>query len=78
MRVLLLEALEVQLTAGLDSDELSSEEKFSWEVLSFEQDLIKLQIKFKNPERVAFMAQNFIKVTFWGVELFKSQEGVEV
>ena len=46
MRVLLLEALELQLTAGLDSDALSSEENFSWKVLSFEQDLIKLQVKF--------------------------------
>ena len=27
---------------------------------------------------MAFQAQSFIKVTFWGVEFFKSQEGVEV
>ena len=47
-------------------------------MVGFEEDYIYLQINFTNPEQVSFQSQDYITVTFWGVEFFKSYQGIEV
>ena len=67
-----------------DLDEQASEENkdlknFRWEVIDFNRDFIWLQIYFENPEEIgAFFSKDYITVEFWGVEFFKSYQGVEV
>ena len=64
-----------------DSDiaEPSEINDFSWDVLEYTKDFIKLKIDFKNPEDLgAFASKDFITVTFWGVEFFKDYTGIEV
>ena len=44
-----------------------------WDVVGYTQDFIYIQIIFKNPEDIgAYNEFDFIQVTFWGVEFFKS------
>ena len=77
-RVLLLEALQVKLKKDLDADDLAEVQSFTWDVLGFDQNYIMLQINIQNPEAVSFHSRDFIEVTFYGVEFFKSFQGVEV
>ena len=79
-RLLLLDALELQMTQDSDSDRLSENvEKLVWDVIDFERDYIRLQISFKNPEMIGtFESLDYITVTFWGVDFFKSYQNVEV
>ena len=58
-----------------DDDEHSSDViNFTWDVVGFDKDFIWLKIRFENPEDLgaSFSSQDFITVTFWGVEFFKS------
>ena len=51
----------------------------SWHVLEYEKEEISLQIIFENPQEIGFAnALDYITVTFWGVDLFKSSEGIAV
>ena len=44
---------------------------FNWNVIDFSKDFIWLQINFDNPENLdAFSSEDFITVTFYGVEFF--------
>lgn len=78
--MLLLDALQVQIEKDSDAEELSDTvDNFTWDVIDFSKDFINLQISFENPENLdAFQSKDFITVTFWGVELFKSFQGIEV
>ena len=61
------------------SGELARIEKFEWDVVDFNNDYLWLQIRFQNPEDIgSFTSKDFISVTFWDIELFKSFQGIEV
>ena len=78
-RVMLLDSLEVKMKREADSEDLSEFEEFKWDIINYEKDFIWLQIDFKNPQNVGtFYSQDYLSVTFWGVEFFKSFQGVEV
>lgn len=68
----------MELKKDKDNDELSEVQSFRWDVLDFDQNWITLQIDIENPEAVSFQSKDFIVVTFFGVEFFKSFQGVEV
>ena len=76
---MLLDSLEVKMKREADSEELSEFEEFKWDIINYEKDFIWLQIDFKNPQNIGtFYSQDYLSVTFWGVEFFKSFQGVEV
>ena len=75
---MLLEALEVQLRKDLDSDELSDVEALKWQIIGSSKDSIVLQINFESPENVSFISSDYITVTFYGTEFFKSWKGLDV
>ena len=82
-RMLLLDSLQVQVESDTDFEELAemseSGTNFTWDVIDFNKDFIWLQINFENPENLnTFTSKDFITVTFWGVEFFKSFKGIEV
>ena len=72
--MLILDALEVRMMQESDSDRISENvEHFSWTVIDFDRDHIWLQISYDNPEKIGtFESKDYITVTFWGVEFFKS------
>ena len=50
-----------------------------WDFVGYSEDFIFLKIKFENPDEIgAYDELDLIEVTFWGVEFFKSSQGVEV
>ena len=52
---------------------------FSWDVIEFDKNFIDLQIEYKNPLDIgAFQSQDYITIKFFGVEYFKSYQGIEV
>ena len=70
---MLLDALQVQLKKDLDTDEIVKTQEFEWDVIDFSADFLWLQIKFAHPEELStFVSQDFISVTFWDIDLFKS------
>lgn len=82
-RMLLLDAIQVQVKSDLDLEERSemsdSGTNFTWDVINFNRDFIWLQIDFENPENLDdFSSKDFLTITFWGVEFFKSFQGIEV
>ena len=80
MRMLLLDALELHMTQDSDSDRKFDEvEDFAWDIIDFDRNYIRLQITFRNPENIGtFESIDYITVTFWGFEFFKSFQNVEV
>ena len=70
----------MRLEKDTDTEELTETvENFTWDVIDFNKDFILLQINFENPENLDnFTSQDFITVTFWGVEFFRSFQGYEV
>lgn len=70
---MLLDALQVQLKKDLDTDEIVKTQEFEWDVIDFNADFLWLQFKFAHPEELSsFVSQDFISVTFWDINLFKS------
>ena len=64
-----------------DAGELSeaAEKNFVWDVIEFDKDFIRLQINFENPSDIDTLdSKDYITVTFWGIEFFKSFQGVEI
>lgn len=79
IRVMLLDSLEVKMNRDTDSDDLTKVEKFEWDVIDYQENYIWLQFSFKNPDNVgSFYSQDYLSVTFWGIEFFKSFNGIEV
>ena len=79
IRVMLLDSLEVKMNRDTDSDDLTKVEKFEWDVIDYQENYIWLQVSFKNPDNVgSFYSQDYLSVTFWGIEFFKSFNGIEV
>jgi len=78
--MLLLDALEVKMVQDSDTDLISDNvEHFEWTVIDFDKDHIWLQINFNSPDNIgSFKSKDYITVTFWGVEFFKSVQNVEV
>lgn len=75
----LLQALQVRMKVEQDSELDSQVKNFEWDVEGYSEDFIWLQIKFENPQEIgAFDSKDFIEVTFWGTEFFKSYQGIEV
>ena len=62
-----------------DSEVGSKVENFEWDIQGYSEDYIWLQVKFENPNDIgALDSEDFIEVTFWGIEFFKSFQGIEV
>ena len=78
--MLLLDALEVKIVQDSDTDQIADNvEHFEWTVIDFDKDNIWLQINFNSPDNIgSFKSKDYITVTFWGVEFFKSVQNVEV
>lgn len=51
---------------------MSNVTDFTWTMTEFDIDFIYLQINFTNPDDIAFDSRDYITVTFWGIEYFKS------
>lgn len=68
------------MVSDVDSEELADFKTFTWDVVTFEDQELVIQIYFENPDNVGnFQSEDFILVTFYGVDFFKSQnKGVEV
>lgn len=47
--MLILESLEVKMVRDKDSEIVADLESFTWDMISFDKDFIKLQIKWVNP-----------------------------
>lgn len=69
--MLLLDALQVRMEKENFDEESDNVVNFEWDVIDFDEDFTKLQIKFENPEHIdSFYSEDYITVTFWGVEFF--------
>ena len=68
------------MVSDLDSEESTVLKEFSWDVVDYYEQQILIQIDFESPEDLGlFFAEDFILITFYGVEFFKSMEdGIEV
>ena len=76
---MLLDALEVKMVKDAETGETSDLKSFEWDVIGFDENFIWLQIDFENPDNVGkFSSNDYITVTFWGIDFFKSFAGVEV
>ena len=52
---------------------------FQWDLIDFDKDYLWLQTTFDNPEDLgSFRSEDFIVVSFYGVNLFKNLFDVEV
>lgn len=78
MRIVILEAMQVELIQDSDSDELARAQDFTWNVIDFDENFIHLDIKFADPLNISFESKDLITVTFWDVDLFRSYQGIEV
>lgn len=76
-RMQLVDALEVRITP--DDPEVESNAKFTWDILGYNQDFIKLQLIIENPWDISADQQlDTLSVTFWGVDYFRSVQNKEV
>ena len=77
--MILLDALEIKIEQDPDVEDRQGVDKFNWDVLNFDKDFIELQINFENPNEIGVVSsKDYISITFWGVNLFTSSQGVEV
>lgn len=75
--LLILEALELQVVPGEYSDQQYL--NLTWEVLSYSDAQIKLQLYFEYPNHVSEQIEmDSLEIYFWGVEWFKSDRGEPV
>lgn len=75
----MIDALEVRIERkdpDVDLDPIS----FTWDIVSYSDKFISLQLDIKNPEKLAenFGEPDVLSVTFWGTKYFKSSDGFEV
>ena len=80
--MMLLDAVEVKFQKDPNSEEQYSEAQvagFHWDLIEFSTDFLQIKLDFENPEAVgSFQYKDYISVTFWGVEFFKDDLGIEV
>lgn len=78
--MLLLDALQVRMEKDEESGDLSDTVvNLKWDIIDYNADLILLQINFENPSEIDTLdSKDFITVTFFGVEFFKSFQGIDV
>jgi len=73
----LLEALELIITP--DDEERAVQLNFTWTVIDYNEDTVKLRLEFENPAEVSQdMTFDTLSVTFWGVDFFRNTKGKEV
>ena len=75
----LIDALEIRITRE-DPEANVEQIEFTWDILSYSQRYIQIQLDIENAERIAedFGEPDNLSVTFWGTEYFKSSTGEEV
>ena len=79
VRTALLDSLQLKMIKEIESRLPSEVVILDWDFVGYSEDFIFLKIKFENPDEIgAYDELDLIEVTFWGVEFFKSSEGVEV
>ena len=72
-----MEALELRMDPGDQSDDAML--NFTWEMLSFNKQMITIQLFFEYPQRVSeYVEYDVLEVYFWGVDWFKSDKGEPV
>ena len=57
----------------MNPGEYSDEQKlnFTWEMISFSEQMIQIQLDFNYPERVSeYIEYDTLEVYFWGVDWF--------
>ena len=54
LRMILLDALQVELREDPESEKLAEVLDFSWDVFGFDENFIILDIKFSNPQEISF------------------------
>jgi len=61
-----------------DSD--NKDPDFTFEVITFTPDEMKIQIRFANPEEISAsgIAADQIKLTFWSAELLQAENGLQL
>ena len=75
--LLIVEALELRVSPGEYSDE--NRLNLTWEMIDYTESQLYLQLYFEYPDRVSeYIEYDTLEVYFWGVEWFKSEEGVPV
>lgn len=55
-KMLILESLEVKMVREKDTDTVADLESFTWDMISFDKDFIKLQIEWVNPQNIGTFA----------------------
>ena len=71
-RMQLLEALELIITP--EDEERAVQLDFTWVVIDYNEDTVKLRLEFQNPAEVSQdMAFDTLSVTFWGVDFFRNK-----
>ena len=71
-RMQLLEALELIITP--EDEERAVRLDFTWVVIDYNEDTVKLRLEFKNPAEVSQdMTFDTLSVTFWGVDFFRNK-----
>ena len=79
LKLALIDAMEVRITRE-DPDARVESIDFTWDILSYSQREIRIQLDIDNAERIAedFGEPDNLSVTFWGTEYFTSSQGQEV
>ena len=79
IKMIILDALEIKMHQDAEIERQSDIDSLSWEVLSFDKDFLKLQIYFLNPNEIGiFQADDYLTITFFGLQFFKNSQGIEV
>ena len=75
--MLIVEALELRMNPGDYSDDNLL--NLTWQMISFDKEIIKIQLYFDYPERVSeYIEFDTLEVYFWGIDWFKSANGEPV
>ena len=68
-----------------DNDDLENDSlkyqalNFQWDLIDFNRDYLWIQTSYDNPDHLgSFKSEDFIVVSFYGVDLFKNLFDVEV
>ena len=74
IRMIILDALEINIYREIDGDQIDLDERFDWDIIQYTSKVLVLQLSIENPEKVgsSLAFKDFISVTFWGVDFFKS------
>ena len=75
--MIILDALEIEVFREIENERIKLDKKFKWNVIDYTSDLLLLQLTIEDPEELgsSLSYKDFISVTFWGTEFFKSSQG---